>query len=389
MFVALLRLFGRLVQFGYLPDRRSVLRYYIRLEAEVLSLVQSDLMQATAAKASTSQAVVPSPVAGTANATASLSTGAPSTQPVQTAKPQVTQAEAGYVDDVEAEAEYFGMPEAIAICPRLKWAQVALALFDLLDTLTQHNVNALVNDALRFYANNASIVDYELALPSAASLLKPSGALPFAQLTPPSPDDLVLNVVEADNADDGDEATFAPPSSTVSAASSPYPAQTTSRGRKEPVVVDPWYNKLRRFLANRLASTSSTSLSKSSQILIGLCTHPYPAVVSAAYRQLFNLFQEKLKFGEAMGALVLIHESGDGGDSGGGAFEETATPTPVLPTASPVAAVDSGHVEVTIDNQYAIGDDLQGTFVLASLMRACVDVGASIVDACGCGCTVE
>jgi hypothetical protein len=57
-----------------------------------------------------------------------------------------------YQPDPESEAEHFGTPEAIAIRPQLRWAQASLVLFDLMNVLFQHNVHALVQDALSFYA---------------------------------------------------------------------------------------------------------------------------------------------------------------------------------------------------------------------------------------------
>ena len=75
---------------------------------------------------------------------------------------------ASFTPDLEAEAAHFGTPEAIAIRPKLQWARVALVLFDLLNTLCQHNVNAMVHDLLCFYAVHDREVDTDMVTQGAA-----------------------------------------------------------------------------------------------------------------------------------------------------------------------------------------------------------------------------
>ncbi len=53
----------------------------------------------------------------------------------------------------------------------MKWAKLALCLFDLLETLFKHNVMALAHDALSFYGANMDVVNVQLGQGNAHELV--------------------------------------------------------------------------------------------------------------------------------------------------------------------------------------------------------------------------
>ncbi len=118
MVLSLVRLFDRLIRFGYLPSRRSVVKYFDLLERELLHLVDLD---------------------------SALS------KHLADATPSVA------VDSIDT----FGVAEAIMFEPQGQWAQLMLAVFECLHTLCKHNENALLTDALRFFAMNWSMIERE------------------------------------------------------------------------------------------------------------------------------------------------------------------------------------------------------------------------------------
>jgi hypothetical protein len=62
----------------------------------------------------------------------------------------------------------------------------------------------------------------------------------------------------------------------------------------------PWRTVLSTFVHGQLLSTPGSSLTSCPHILIALCRHPYPAIVSASYQHLFNLYEERRSLARAL-----------------------------------------------------------------------------------------
>jgi hypothetical protein len=318
------------------------------LERELLSLVQSDLVSVDSGSAAsgTSQGDL-----GGRSTVGDSSTGAigPSTL---------------FTADRDAEAEYFGAPEAVAIRPHLKWAHTALVLFDLLDMLLQHNVNALVHDALCFYAVHQAEVNAGL---SSGIVEARTGALPFAQMTRTPPEVLELSDFSGQSGSPEESETTAPIGQTM--PSSPARASSSGSGRPFPdlPVVDPWRSRFWRLMHSRLLSTASGSMQTSFSTLIALCKHPYPAIVSSAYKHLFNMFQEQLYVVSALERCTLQSEwAGDEtavNNGAGRGFSTGSSPEVDGQSKYGVAGVSStmslGPEAVVVDLDRPIGTDSQ------------------------------
>ncbi len=318
--------------------------YYGRIEREVLSLVQSDLLAASGSPSSSDsfEATAPEGAPGPA----SLSGAGNALPPRAAAGPAVraTQSSAHalgrlFLPDFEAEAEHFGAPEAVAIRPHLKWSHTALALFHLLDVLLQHNVHALVHDTLCFYAVHRAQVDAEQqALAGTASDRESGGGpLPFARMVRTPPQALQLQAGPTNHgqgaarpgSNEGDDA--GPPQqaplATTSVSGSGAGGGGGGGGNGAPdrslrlvprsfgrslgpgaSVAEPWRDRLSRLLHSRLLSTTATPLATSTGVLVDLCRHPSPAIVSAAYNHLMNMFQEQRYLATALEACTLQGE---------------------------------------------------------------------------------
>jgi hypothetical protein len=73
----------------------------------------------------------------------------------------------------------------------------------------------------------------------------------------------------------------------------------------------PWRTTLSQFVQSQLLSTPGASLVTCPHILIALCRHPYPLVVSASYQHLFNLYEERLSLASALAACVFEPGAGE------------------------------------------------------------------------------